>query len=292
MYAAEAYKPLSMKRQKTCSLWEFKERTDLQSFEDRLLDYDYIVLDTDRVDMKIVNRGDELIFQNRGKEILRTAKEHFLSDPSSTLNLFSESIDKYSFLRGFTYISLLTGFPIMLYLLAHAVFRSILSFLNYPTTALIIASLLCLLTGVALFIPVHKGRVTGNNIQDIEGSLRSERWQDKVTALRKIQEEKLEIADYQDYLDIVDSPHIPVRYWLARALGASEKSENYNVLLLLLDDPHPNVVCQALYGLRQRGDNRTADMIIQRMRGSLHWYVQSYAYSTMRNLGWKQTKSI
>jgi hypothetical protein len=260
--------------------------------EDRLLYHDYLILETDSVDLKIDKQGDELVFQNRGKEILRASQEFFLSNSTAVLNRFSEHTDRYIFFRNFTYYSILTGFPIMLYLLVYAVLQRILSLLNYPTTSIAMASTLCLLIGVVLFVPVYKGQHSDNDINDIDGLLKSERWQNKVAALRKINDENLEIADYPHYLKIKNSPHIPVRYWLAKALGISKKSEAYNDLIYFMNDSHPNVVCQALYGLGLRGDNRAIDIIVEKIQGSLNWYVQWYAYRAMRNLGWKQTKSI
>jgi HEAT repeat protein len=87
------------------------------------------------------------------------------------------------------------------------------------------------------------------------------------------------------------SPHIAVRYWLARALGKSRKQETYQDLLTLLNASQPNVVCQALYSIGQRGDSDAIDNILQVMGAFDHWYVQRYAYQALRELGWKHRRS-
>jgi HEAT repeat protein len=90
---------------------------------------------------------------------------------------------------------------------------------------------------------------------------------------------------------MLKSPHIPVRYWLARALAVSRKPETYDDLLSFLDDPHPNVVSMAFYALGKRGDRSAIGLILHRIETSRHWYVQWYAYKALRRLGWKQTAS-
>jgi len=292
LYAAEAFKPLSQKTMKTCRLSNFNEESGLRLLEDELLNHDYLILRTDKVDLEIDKRGDELVFQNKGKDILQTSQRQFLSNPASSLMLFSEQTDKNRFFRSFTYFSILIGFPIILYLLMLAVLENILGFIKHPTTALTIASMTCLLIGIALFVPVYGSKAGNLNVSDIAGAMQSDRWQDKMAALREIYNKNLEIMDYQDYMNMKDSPHIPIRYWLVKALGVSKRQETYNDLVSFLDDPHPNVVCQALDAFGQRGDKDALDAIVQRMGGSRHWYVQSYGYRAMRVLGWKQKKSI
>jgi hypothetical protein len=122
-------------------------------------------------------------------------------------------------------------------------------------------------------------------------AMASTRWQRRVAALRTICGRRMEIADFQAYQKMLSSPRIPERYWLARTLGASRRSETYDDLLFLVNDPHPNVVCMAFYSLGQRGKRSAIPQILDRIRTSDHWYEQWYAYRALRRLGWRQTKS-
>lgn len=292
LYASEAMKPLRYKVFKTCSLSNLGEDRDLRSLEKRLLNRDYLVLDTDKAELEIDRQGDELVFLNNGKEVLRTSQSAFLSDPNTFLNAFSGQTDRYDFFRGFTFLSILIGFPLALYLLTLGLLERILFFIKNPATALTIASIICLLTGIALFIPMHGVR-TGNLMEsDIAGSLQSDCWQDKVTALREIYEKNLEITDYPDYADMKASTYIPVRYWLIKAFGISKSQKTYNDLFPFLDDPYPNIASLALEAIGERGDKKDIEIIIQRMKDNPHLYVQFNTYRAMRDLGWKQTKSI
>jgi len=291
-YAAFAFTPLNMKTLKTCRLLNLENNSDEQSLKNRLLNRDYLVLDTGRVDLVIDKQGDELVFMYKGREVFRTEQKLFLSEPGTYLKSFSDQTDRYDFFRGFTYLSILIGFPVLLYLLVHVVLQFILYFFRDPTSRLTVSSITCLLIGIAFFVPVHKGSAVNIEKQDIDVLMRSARWQDQSAALRMIYQEKLELADYPAYLDMKGSPYIPVRYWLAKAAGVSKKKETYNDVIALLNDSHPNVLCQALEALGKRGDKKAVELIKQKIKESDHWHVQVYAYIAMRDLGWKQRKSI
>lgn len=106
----------------------------------------------------------------------------------------------------------------------------------------------------------------------------------------------MDIGSFETYKDILTSPYIPVRYWLARVLGASRQPDNYKDQLVFLDDPCPNVVCMAFHSLGQRGKNQRGNKriireIVKRIETSDHWYEQWYAYKALRNLGWNQARS-
>ena len=126
--------------------------------------------------------------------------------------------------------------------------------------------------------------------QDLENALQSEKLGDRITALKTIERKRLEIADY-DYRRLLDSPHVPERYWLVNALGVSRRSVTIEDLLVFLDDPHSNVISRAFYVLGRRGEERVIHEIFERMKTSTDWRNQRYAYSALRNLGWKQNRS-
>jgi HEAT repeat protein len=155
----------------------------------------------------------------------------------------------------------------------------------------VIASLLCLVAGIALLGIFYLGKAESIKAEALPDAMASARWQTRVAALETICEERMEIANFQAYQQMLASPHIPERYWLAKTLGASRNAETYDHLIFLLNDPHPNVVCMAFYSLGQRGDGSAVPQILDGIRTSDHWYEQWYAYRALRRLGWRQTKS-
>ena len=128
-------------------------------------------------------------------------------------------------------------------------------------------------------------------LEDVPQALASESWQERVAALRIIEQKKLEVSSFPPYPRLLTSPHIAERYQVARALAVSRRPETYIDLLAFLDDPHPNVASMAFYGLGQRGNRRGVSEILTRIKTSDHWYNQWYAYKALRALGWKQRKS-
>ena len=182
------------------------------------------------------------------------------------------------------------GFPVILYILLYSLFRFLFVLFLDSKTAYVTASTLCFIAGTSLLVifSFSVGKVKGE--EDLENALRSENLGDRITALKTIERKRLEIADY-DYRRLLDSPHVPERYWLVNTLRVSRRSETIEDLMAFLDDPHSNVISRAFYVLGRRGKERVIHEILERMEASTDWRNQRYAYNALRNLGWKQNKS-
>jgi hypothetical protein len=257
-----------------------------------LLNYDYLAVATDdAVDLDLVQDGDMLVFKNEGSVVFQTTIADFLSNPAAALEEFSAKSDRNGFLRQFTFFSLVMGLPLILYLLLHALIRLLCCFFLDVRTSSLIASILCLIIGLSILIPFQYRRGKDIELKDVPQALASKSWQERVAALRIIERKGLEVSGFQPYPRLLASPHIAERYWLVRGLAVSRRPETYRDLLAFLDDPHPNVVSMAFYGLGRRGDRRGVSEILARIKTSDHWYNQWYAYKALRALGWKQRKS-
>jgi HEAT repeat protein len=147
------------------------------------------------------------------------------------------------------------------------------------------------LLGILLLIPVHLSKAKELDVHELSKALESERWQDRVAALKILQDKPIDVATVTTYQMMRTSPHVAERSWLARALGVSRKTEAYDDLIAFLDDPNPNVVSMAFYALGKKGDGRAIKEIMARIKESGSWYNQWYAYKALRSLGWKQTRS-
>lgn len=290
-YSANTFETLDQKLIKTCNLDGIQRISLSDTLERELLNHDYLnVGRAGIVDLKVTEQEATLAFENKGKAIIQTDIKGFLSNPGVVLKEFSLKTDSHSFFRQFTFISLLLGFPVILYILLYSLFRSLLALFLGSRTAYVAASTLCFIAGTSLLVvySFSGGKVIGE--EDLEDALRSKNLGDRITALKTIERKRLEIADY-DYRRLLDSPYVPERYWLVNALRVSRRSETLEDLMAFLDDPHSNVISRALYVLGQRGDKRVIHEIFERMEASTDWRNQRYAYSALRNLGWKQRKS-
>lgn len=291
-YPAEVFKPLSDKALKTCNLEAVKQESTHQSLEKALRNHDYLNTDThEAVDLEVAQEGKELFFRNEGATVLRITPQEFFSRPSQVLREFSAKIDKYVFFRQFTFLSLLIGFPVALYVIIRALICTVSSVFLTHRTSSVIATVFCFLLGILLLIPLHLSKAKELDVPELSEVLESERWQDRVAALKIIQDKPIDVATFRAYQKMRTSPHIAERSWLARAIGTSRQSETYDDLILFLDDPNPNVVSMSFYALGKRGDRRAIKEIITRIEASDSWYNQWYAYKALRKLGWKQTRS-
>jgi len=291
LYPAEVFKSLNQKTLKTCSLGPIGQEPVERLLRNALINRDYLDVGIDKtVDLKIIKEADFLVFENRGKIILKTSLKDFLSDTSKVLEQFSVKSDRHRFFRKFTLFSLVAGFPIFLYILVFSLFRFVLSLIPGLKNASAYASILCFITGIGLLIPFcHMGEKEVN-VKNVAKALESEIRIERVEALKIIIQRKAEIGNYRAYQNMLKSTYVPELYWLVKALGVSRKSVTYNDLLTFLDNPHPNVVCMALYALGRRGDKSAVKKILKKIEISDHWYCQWYAYKALRTLGWKQKK--
>jgi hypothetical protein len=291
LYPAEVFKSLDQKTLRTCSLVSLTDEHLVCELDKALLDQDYLtVRGDDGVDLKMVQEGNMLTLKNDGQPVVRVTPQAFLASPKQVLKQFSVKSDRLALFRQVTFFCLLVAFPVTLYMLLYALFCIALHFFWGFRVASVTASAICLLFGIALLVPVHVGRGKEIDVNNLAEVLESERWQDRVVALKIMGQKRIELGDFQAYQEMLVSPHVPERYWLARALAVSQKHRTYEDLLTLLDDPHPNVVSMAFYALGQRGNKRAVSEIINRIEVSNDWYNQWYAYRALRNLGWKQER--
>jgi HEAT repeat protein len=173
----------------------------------------------------------------------------------------------------------------------HAVLYYLLFLFLDRKAAALTASIMCLLIGIIVLVYFQLNRSGNIDFKDVSQALESENWQTRVAALKTIQQKKLEIADYTAYPRLLKSRLPQERYWLVRTLAFSRQSGTYNDLLTFLNDKNTNVRCMAFYALGLRQNPSAIKPILERIKISDNWYSQTYAYSSLRSLGWKQTKS-
>jgi len=292
LYAAEVIKPLDQKTLKTCSVEEVRDKSFVLQLQKKLLNYNYLtVSDGLSVDLKVVEEGKSLVFENNGRRILTTTAEAFLLNPGVVLKEFSLKSDRTGLFRYLIFIFILTGLPLVVYVFLYSFFRLAGSSFMPPTAASVTAFVLCLLVGIALVIPLEMNDGGKIKVDDLDNALKSSRWQDRVSALKIIESRGLEVSEFSSYKRLLESPYAAERYWLVKSLGVSKRPDTYKDLLVFLDDTHPNVVCMAFFSLGRRGDAMTIQEIIPRIEMSDHWYEQLYAYNALMELGWRQTVS-
>ena len=292
LYPAEAFKSLDQKMIRTCNPDQLGKGPVANLVKERLLRHDYLPISGySKADLEISRKNGLLVFKNRGKAILQIPPKAFLSRSGHILREFSLKTDRYLLFRKFVFLCLLTGSPIILYIVLRALFSLALTPLMNPWRTSAAASVLCFLTGGALLLLLYSGSGRAVDTGNLSEVMELENWKDRVAALKFIGRKGMEVSNFESYKKMLKSPRVPERYWLAKAMSNSRKPEIGSALLALLNDPHRNVVCMAFYALGERKDPGAAVEIIKRIESSDDWYSQQCAYRALRSLGWKQAKS-
>lgn len=298
LYPAEAFKAFDQKTIKSCVLEGFQEDNRRIRLKRLLSRWDILVVsDAHMPDLRLAQSGDDLILtSSRGEKIVVSSTE-FFKNPKPSFVAFSSASDRYGgFRRKFGFrllilMGLLIGFPCLLYAMIYTLAHTLFGLFLNDRRAMQLSSILCLLIGVGLFLPILRGHLPSIEQGRLAQSLANSAWPERVAALRFIETQKLEIADYPSYRNLLHGPMVVERYWLARAFAVSRDPATYADLLAMLEDPHPNVICQAYYALGQRRRPAAVKTILDKMRTSGHWYTQWYGYRAIRRLGWQQTTS-
>jgi hypothetical protein len=289
LYPAQVFKTLQQKTLKTCHVTAATSRAEGRRVRSTLIDNGYLpVGEGGPVDVKVVVSEKGVALENRGAMVIQTTLEKFLAHPAKVLQDFSARLDRHGPFRQATIICLVLGFPVLLYVAVFAAVHFLAGGLVSPTRSFLVAALLCFVIGLALLAPLVLGRTRAVRADQVSEALNALAWRQRVSGLRTVVDEKLEIGLFPAYRQMVTSPHLPERYWVAKALGASRHPETFQALTVLLDDPHPNVVSMAFDALGRRGNRQVVGAILKRMETSDHWYNQWYAYRALQALGWRQ----
>jgi hypothetical protein len=254
---------------KTCRVEKTKKVASTRAIEKILIRHDYIPIASNiAADLEVIQKDNDFIFKRRG----------------------AKKSDAHPIFRRITFLSLLIGLPIAVYVIGHGLISILLSLLLNIKTSSVIASGISFGLCLILFLSFHLNRSFEDSIKSLPDALNSDRWQKRVAALKIIDKKGLEISSFQAYPKLLASTYIPERYWFIRTLANSRSVATYRDLLNFLNDPHPNVLTMTFYALGQRGNRQAIGEIIEKIETSNNWYSQWYGYRALRSLGWRQTK--
>jgi len=292
LYPAEVFRSLDQMLLKTYHLSITDSDLDRNRLIRKLNRYNYLLLDDDaKTDVDVLVEKNRIRLSGNQNNTVEFDAEVFLEHTRKSLSALSESNDAYRHFRKATSIGLLLGFPLMLYWVLHTVLTVGISlFFNWHASS-ITAAIGCGLLGISLvwvMPPAMQGPLEAEHIAHM---LASQDTQTIVAALKQVETQKSDLRQYKIVEKLVQHPAITVRYWLARGFSISSNPQDEAHLMALMQDPHPNVACQAIYSLGKRKFKNAIPALLQIITASDHWYVQLYAYGALRKLGWTQTVS-
>lgn len=293
LYPAQAFKGLNQKTIKTGRIEHIRPRVLNQRIGRQLLANDYLPLNgAAAVDLTVLGSQKDLIFIVDGRPVFQIPIHQFLKDSAGALGSVAAKADRHAAFRQITFLSLLLGFPVALYMIVHAAVYYLGYFIIGRKASAWTASIVCLAAGIVVLIYFQSNRSRGIGIEDISASLSSSRWQTRTAALKLIAQKKLDLSAYAAY-PLLPKKNLPPaeRYWLARTLAFSRRPETIRILLDFLSDENLNVRTMAFYSLGLRRDPKAIRPILKKIETSENWYDQMYAYRALRSLGWNQNRS-
>jgi hypothetical protein len=291
LYPAESFKSLDQKLIRTCRLENISNPRLRLKLANRLLANDYLPMPgMSRVDLKIFQTGDNLVFSGDDRKVLQIKVDQFFAKPQKALQKYSEERDRHGALRQFTYLSLLIGFPVLIYIVLHFVLYCLTAWFLSRKSSSLTASMLCLIIGLLVLIYFQANKSSNIQIKNIPEALESENLSIRIAALKSLPQKKLDIADYRSYPRLLKSPHPRERYWLVVAMAVSRSQESFMDLLKFLEDKNTNVRCMTFHSLGLLNNRQAIRPILEKIKLSHDWYAQLYAYKALRSLGWKQKK--
>lgn len=294
LYPAHVMQSLEQRLQKTCRLEGFDDPKTKRTLKETLVAREYLVLKkcAASVDLVIRYRGEDTVSLDNGLEpVTYAGLADFMLRPDVFLSEYSNATDRRLVLRYLVFFCLLWASPLLLYLVLLKMFRwaAELFHLEKEEMSIVIASVLCLVTGTGLLVLslVGPSPPEGQLRQSLVSTVESER----VTALRVVHERGLDMVRELGYggygTQAVEMPPLE-RYWLARALRHSRDESARADLLRLAEDKWTVVSTMAFRSLSHRRRPDMVPEILSRLETNKHWYSQLEAYRTLRMNGWRQ----
>jgi hypothetical protein len=237
--------------------------------------------------------GEHLMVSGSTLKATGISKEEFAHAPGKALNTATLDGDRMGPFRSLILFCLVPGFPILLYALAFCPLRRIFAWIFDRPTASFLASLLCLLTGLSLLLPLYflgEARKGPQKPEVLNTYLFSEKRSERLHAMRAAAKgKKLDVSEtvLRRNLEGKDPAE---RYWTVTFLGSRPSETHWELLLQALNDPNPNVVCKTVEALslaapRLHQTKMAQEAILRTLRASEHPYVQWYAFQALKRLG-------
>lgn len=297
LYPAELIKTLRQKQLKTSRI-RVKEPELSARLAKTLRRLDYLPLKQNGpVDLLLRRSGRRLLLCHQDRTIMETSPARFLNAPESLLNKFSRKTDRMDFLRQTTLFSLVAAAPLLLYILIHGIFKTLLFFFmrtrRFARTG---SGLICLGIAAVLAMPLYpfaKSTSSNLNRRQLAVHLDSEQPAERLRALKQMAaSSSAPLPLPAPVFRLKDSPWPAERYWAAKVMGRADSQKAEKVLRMMLSDPHPNVVCAAISSLARIHDPAAVPVLRKILVSSDYWYIQLYAYKGLKELGWSQPESV
>jgi len=289
LYPAETIKNLDQKTVKSVYFSGIKEGRNKNQLSAELIKNDYFPINSAFIaDLIISEIDDDLLFSRSDKVVLKVRRHRIPENLQDWLRQFSQLTDNFSFLRRSIHVSLLVVLPVLLYFIAYWIISALFGFMLSACKSRIVTSVVCLCLGLFLFFTVNKYHWVEIDASNVQAAVVSSQINQRIAALQYLSFQKKGFLNPWQFNINLQSESIVERYWLANALNVIESKKIDTIIQQLLNDPHPNVACRALYAAGKTKNRQFIKHILKIAKTSNNWYVQNHAYQALKELGWMQ----
>ncbi|MBI5844450.1 MAG: HEAT repeat domain-containing protein [Deltaproteobacteria bacterium] len=287
LYPTEPIKPLAARLIKSARITGQAQPATLAPIYRALIKNDYLPVKSEGpVDLSLNVKGSVVTLSGGGKIIDEIGLQAFVQKPDRHLSEFSKKLDNMAASRTFMGFGLLFGFPLVLYSLCFGFVSALVGLMLAPAPASFATGLLGVVLGLLLLFPLSSASKARD--RDIRELIASGSRSERLTGLRQASEKGIPVCNLAGFDKILKSSAIVERRWAAEALASGGCPETGQMLAGLLNDPHPYVRCHAVLSLSRIGASYATDTLLDILRTSNHWYLETYSYSAARSLGWHQ----
>jgi len=136
--------------------------------------------------------------------------DNFYKNTRKSLGDLSKKNDAYIHFRAATSISLLVGFPLVLYWVFNGLLVQCFSLFLGKRPAVIAGVAACFLIGVLLLLLMPMGHKKEITIDRLPGMLASNNWKNRVAALQYVDANKIDLQQFDLTRNLSQHPSIPV----------------------------------------------------------------------------------
>jgi Ca2+/Na+ antiporter len=291
-YPTETVKPLIKKQLKLCRIDGETDTGTYGKIERTLISFNALpVSDPGAGSIRIVVDEKDLIFFVQERKVIRTSIDNFIENPKVVFNRISFRSDRNDITRRLLAVSLFLGLPLFLYIVLFSILHISFRLFHLRESGFYLSATACLVLALIMIVSIRLNATETLSPSMIKEKLESPSSDERTVALKNIVRQGLDPEEYLPMGYSTPPTYVPERIWWVISLSNSENPDSIQRLLLLLDDPNLLVSCKAYAALGRKGYRPAISTILEKIGSSQYWYVQGYAYQSLRSLGWKQNAS-
>jgi len=227
------------------------------------------------------SEDNRLVFKHRDNAVVSISCEEFIRQPGKTLKRFSKAADNAAGLRLLCLAGLGIGLPGLIFLMLFLSIHYLLTKIVPYRPSIILAGILS--TGLSVLLLFYLNPSSGDlNQKNIDEYLHSKDPRTRIEALRAVCDQKNNIWNWPDAVNLLIKGDIAEKYWLANTMAINKDPRSIPVLYSMTHDNSINVQCAAIRALAKIKRSESMGRFRHIIENSPEWYVQQCAFRALK----------